>query len=55
MANGASCFHRRLLTSHTANSTGEGDNVLGMERYEENFIIYQSYLSFSEATEIKVN
>ncbi|OSS44887.1 hypothetical protein B5807_09374 [Epicoccum nigrum] len=44
-----SCLHQVWATSYTANSTVRGGNVLGMERYIENFIMYQSYLSWSEA------
>ncbi|CAG5178535.1 uncharacterized protein ALTATR162_LOCUS8749 [Alternaria atra] len=44
-----SCLHQVWATSYTANSTARGGNVLGMERYSENFIMYQSYLSWSEA------
>ncbi|PVI04224.1 FAD-binding domain-containing protein [Periconia macrospinosa] len=44
-----SCLHQVWATSYTANSTARGGNVLGMERYTENFIMYQSYLSWSEA------
>jgi hypothetical protein len=44
-----SCLHQIWSTSYTANSTAKGGNVLGMERYSENFIMYQSYLSWSEA------
>lgn len=44
-----SCLHQVWATSYTANSTAKGGNVLGMERYSENFIMYQSYLSWSEA------
>lgn len=44
-----SCLHQVWSTSYTANSTARGGNVLGMERYKENFIMYQSYLLWSEA------
>ncbi|KAJ4347420.1 hypothetical protein N0V95_005469 [Ascochyta clinopodiicola] len=44
-----SCLHQVWSTSYTANSTARGGNVLGMDRYSENFIMYQSYLSWSEA------
>ncbi|KZM24384.1 flavin adenine dinucleotide binding [Ascochyta rabiei] len=44
-----SCLHQVWSTSYTANSTARGGNALGMERYSENFIMYQSYLSWSEA------
>jgi hypothetical protein len=44
-----SCLHQVWATSYTANSTARGGNVLGMERYSDNFIMYQSYLSWSEA------
>jgi hypothetical protein len=44
-----SCLHQVFATSYTANSTTRGGNVLGMERYTENFIMYQSYLLWSEA------
>lgn len=44
-----SCLHQVWSTNYTANSTAKGGNVLGMERYSENFIMYQSYLSWSEA------
>jgi hypothetical protein len=40
-----SCLHQVWATSYTANSTARGGNVLGMEHYSENFIMYQSYLS----------
>ncbi|KAF2641566.1 FAD-binding domain-containing protein [Massarina eburnea CBS 473.64] len=43
-----SCLHQVWSTLYTANSTARGGNVLGMERYTENFIMYQSYLSWSE-------
>lgn len=43
-----SCLHQVWSTSYTTNSTIRGGNVLGMERYSENFIMYQSYLSWSE-------
>jgi hypothetical protein len=44
-----SCLHQVWSTLYTANSTARGGNVLGMERYTENFDMYQSYLSWSEA------
>jgi len=44
-----SCLHQVFATSYTANSTARGGNVLGLERYTENFIMYQSYLLWSEA------
>ncbi|CAI6341386.1 unnamed protein product [Periconia digitata] len=44
-----SCLHQVWSTSYTADSEAKGGNVLGMERYTENFIMYQSYLSWSEA------
>jgi hypothetical protein len=44
-----SCLHQVWSTSYTVNSTARGGNVLGLERYSENFIMYQSYLSWSEA------
>jgi hypothetical protein len=44
-----SCLHQVWATGYTANSTAKGENVLGMERYSENFIMYQTYLSWSEA------
>jgi hypothetical protein len=44
-----SCLHQVWSTLYTANSTVRGGNVLGMERYDENFNMYQSYLSWSEA------
>ncbi|KAL1605722.1 hypothetical protein SLS59_003526 [Nothophoma quercina] len=44
-----SCLHQVWATSYTTNSTARGGNVLGMERYTDNFIMYQSYLSWSEA------
>ncbi|KAF2123852.1 FAD-binding domain-containing protein [Dothidotthia symphoricarpi CBS 119687] len=44
-----SCLHQVWSTRYTANSMYKGGNVLGMERYTENFIMYQSYLSWSEA------
>lgn len=44
-----SCLHQVWSTSYTANSTARGGNVLGMERFTENFDMYQSYLSWSEA------
>ncbi|QDS72192.1 hypothetical protein FKW77_004991 [Venturia effusa] len=44
-----SCLHQVWSTSYTANSTARGGNVLGMDRFTENFIMYQSYLSWSEA------
>ena len=44
-----SCLHQVWATSYTANSTAKGGNVLGVERYTENFIMYQTYLSWSEA------
>ena len=44
-----SCLHQVWSTSYTADSKAKGGNVLGMERYKENFIMYQSYLSWSEA------
>lgn len=44
-----SCLHQIWSPLYTANSTARGGNVLGMERYRENFIMYQSYLSWSEA------
>ncbi|KAE9962582.1 hypothetical protein BLS_000165 [Venturia inaequalis] len=43
-----SCLHQVWSTSYTANSTARGGNVLGMERHTENFIMYQSSLSWSE-------
>lgn len=43
-----SCLHQVWSTSYTANITAKGGNVLGMDRYKENFIMYQSYLSWSE-------
>lgn len=44
-----SCLSQVWATSYTANSTARGGNVLGMERYTENFVMYQSYLLWSEA------
>ncbi|KNG49656.1 40s ribosomal protein s21 [Stemphylium lycopersici] len=44
-----SCLHQIFATNYTANSTVRGGNVLGRERYGENFTIYQSYLIWSEA------
>jgi hypothetical protein len=44
-----SCLHQVFATSYTTQSATKGGNVLGMERYKENFIMYQSYLSWSEA------
>jgi hypothetical protein len=44
-----SCLHQVFATSYTAQSAVKGGNVLGMERFKENFIMYQSYLSWSEA------
>jgi hypothetical protein len=44
-----SCLHQVFATSYTAQSAAKGGNVLGMKRYKENFIMYQSYLSWSEA------
>ncbi|KAJ4342661.1 hypothetical protein N0V87_000870 [Didymella glomerata] len=44
-----SCLHQVWSPFYTADSTARGGNVLGMERYSENFIMYQSYLSWSEA------
>lgn len=44
-----SCLHQIWSPLYTTNSTMRGGNVLGMERYSENFIMYQSYLSWSEA------
>jgi hypothetical protein len=44
-----SCLHQVWSPLYTVNSTARGGNVLGMERYSENFIMYQSYLSWSEA------
>jgi hypothetical protein len=44
-----SCLHQVFATSYTVQSAAKGGNVLGMERYKENFIMYQSYLSWSEA------
>jgi hypothetical protein len=43
-----SCLHQVFATSYTAQSAVKGSNVLGMERYKVNFIMYQSYLSWSE-------
>lgn len=44
-----SCLSQVWATSYTANSTARGGNVLGMERFTENFVMYQSYLLWSEA------
>ena len=44
-----SCLHQVFATSYGAQSVAKGGNVLGLERYKENFIMYQSYLSWSEA------
>lgn len=46
-----SCLHQIWSTSYTAQSVAKGGSVLGMERYTENFIMYQSYLSWSEAVD----
>ncbi|KAF3052652.1 hypothetical protein E8E11_011502 [Didymella keratinophila] len=43
------CLHQVWSPLYTANSIARGGNVLGMERYKENFIMYQSYLSWSMA------
>ncbi|TLD32549.1 FAD-binding domain-containing protein [Venturia nashicola] len=44
-----SCLHQIWSTRYTANSTIRGGNVLGMDRFTQNFIMYQSYLSWSDA------
>jgi hypothetical protein len=44
-----SCLRQVWSKSYTANNTAKGTNVLGMERYRKGFIMYQSYLSWSEA------
>ncbi|KAG9187587.1 hypothetical protein G6011_05458 [Alternaria panax] len=44
-----SCLHQILATSYTANSTARDGNVLGLERYSENFIMYQTYLLWFKA------
>ncbi|KAK3215622.1 hypothetical protein GRF29_8g598138 [Pseudopithomyces chartarum] len=49
-----SCLSQVWSTSYTANSTAKGGNVLGTERYKENFIMYQSYLLWSEPKDDKL-
>lgn len=43
-----SCLHQLISPRYTANSTARGGNVLGLNRYPDDFIMYQSYLSWSE-------